>query len=130
MRNKVLFCSLIAGLSGTILIFILLYLDLNLGFLTGYLFIIIAITSILLGHRLYKKSSLLPTSYWKRVLIGVVTYIVITLLYTLRQILRNQYKTYEGFSDYFPVILFHISFAAILSLIFSIRISSFIPRVP
>ena len=123
MRNKIVLCSLIAGLFGTILIFFLVYLDLNLGFLTGYLFIITAIVSILLGHKLFKRSSSFPTSYWKRVLVGITTYIIIALLYTLRQIFRNQYRTDEGFSDYFPVILFHISFAAILSLILSIRIT-------
>jgi hypothetical protein len=122
-KNKILLCSLIAGLFGTILIFILVYLDLNLGFLTGYLFIITAILSILLGHSLYKRSSVYPSSYWKRVLVGMTTYIIIALLYTLRQILRDQYRTYEGFSDYFAVILFHISFAVILSLLLSIRIS-------
>jgi peptidoglycan/LPS O-acetylase OafA/YrhL len=122
-KNKIFISSIIAGIIGAILIFILVDLNLNLGFLTGYLFIITASVSILLAHRIYKKLSALPSSYWKRVLVGTITYIIFAVCYTLRQILRNQYQLYERLSDYFPIVLFHISFALILSLILSIRIS-------
>lgn len=122
-KSKIFISSLISGIIGAILIFIMVDLNLNLGFLTGYLFIITAIVSIISAHSIYHKLSLVSSSYWKRVLVGIITYIIFAVFYTLRQILRNQYQLYERLSDYFPILLFHISFALILSLILSIRIS-------
>jgi len=119
--NKVIQSSVLAGLLGGGLLTFIFIVDFGLGYLGGYALFLTYILTLYFGRIVYKTLETRSSTHFKRVIVGFLTYSIMTFVLTVVQMTFRQFNINGSVTNYALITLIHIVFGLTLSLLFALR---------
>ena len=124
LNYKISVIGLLTGLLGGLIMIILMYDPFRLYYIGGYLVVVTLILTVYLSIFFYRKTKNSGTSvfFWKKVIVGLLAYFMVTLTTTIYKSFTGKYNLNNSVIEYLLIIAIHFAFALTLSLLFSIRL--------